>query len=131
MTEIDDRHARGLRIMEEVQGAEAARALRDTFADVSPDFADWIVGSAFADVYGREGLTHPQRQLVTIGALTALGGTEPQLAIHIRNALNVGVSPREVVEAIFHTTLFAGLPRAFNALKVAERTFAEDGVALD
>ena len=126
-----DRHARGLELMEAVQGPDAAAAIRGAFAEVSPDFADYVVEAGFADVYGRAGLTLAQRQLLNVGVLTAIGGAEPQLAVHIRGALNVGVSPREIVEAIFHVALYAGHPRAVNGFRVAEDVFDERGVTVE
>ena len=130
MTSSSERHARGLELMEEVQGADAAAAIRDSFAEICPEFADYIVEAGFADVYGRDGLTLPQRQLLNVAVLTAIGGAERQLEVHIRGALNVGVSPREIVEAIFHVALYAGHPRAVNGFRVARETFQQHGVAL-
>jgi len=131
MTTDSDRHARGLKLMEVVQGGEAAQRIRESFADVCPDFADYIVEAGFGDVYGREGLTLAQRQLLNVAVLTAIGGAERQLAIHIRGALNVGVSPREIVEAIFHVALYAGHPRAVNGFRIAKETFEQQDVTVE
>jgi 4-carboxymuconolactone decarboxylase len=128
VTSSSERHARGLELMEQVQGAEAAAAIRDSFAEVCPDFADYILEAGFADVYGREGLSLPQRQLLNVAVLTAIGGAERQLEVHIRGALNVGVTPREIVEAIFHVALYAGHPRAVNGFRIARETFEREGV---
>ena len=70
---------------------------------------------AFGDIYGRPGLDARSRQLVTIGVLTALGGCEPQLKVHVGAALNVGLTPDEIVEAMLHAAVYAGFPRALNA----------------
>ena len=64
------------------------------------------------------------RQLVTIGALTALGGCEPQLRVHMGAALNVGLTEEEIVEALLHSSVYAGFPRALNATFVAREVFA-------
>ena len=72
-----------------------------------------------------EDLDPRSRQLVTIGVLTALGGCEPQLRIHIGAALNVGLTREEIVEAILHASVYAGFPRALNATFVAREVFAE------
>src|ERR1035437_5528435 len=79
---------------------------------------------AFGDVSARPGLTHAQRQLVTLGMLTALGGCEAQLEVHINASLNVGLTPTEIVEAITHTAVYCGFPKALNAIFVAQRVFA-------
>jgi 4-carboxymuconolactone decarboxylase len=70
-------------------------------------------------------LAPPQRQLVTLGVLTALGGCEPQLEVHVNAALNVGLTPAEIVEAITHAAVYCGFPRALNAVFAARRVFAE------
>ena len=66
---------------------------------------------------------------MTIGVLTALGGCEPQLRIHIGAALNVGLTREEVIEAILHASVYAGFPRALNAVFAAREVFAERDVA--
>lgn len=91
--------------MERIQGPEAAAGIRDSFDEISPDFGRYIVEAGFADIYGREELTLAQRQLLNVGVLTAIGGVERQLAVHIRGALNVEVTPSEIIEAIFHVAL--------------------------
>jgi 4-carboxymuconolactone decarboxylase len=122
------RYERGLEVMESIQGADAAAGIRDSFDEISPDFGRYVVEAGFADVYGRPGLTLAQRQLLNVGVLTAIGGAEPQLAVHLRGALNVGVTPREIVEAVFHVALYAGHPRTVNGLRVVKEVFAERGI---
>jgi 4-carboxymuconolactone decarboxylase len=110
----------------EVDGVGGQRVI-DSLAEIAPDLGRFI-GSAFGDIYTRPDLDLPHRELVTIAALTALGGAEPQLEVHINAALNVGLTAREVVEAIVHCVPYAGFPRALNAIFVAKRVFAERGV---
>ena len=65
------------------------------------------------------------RELVTVGALTALGNAQPQLKAHIRGALNAGCTPREVLEVIMQMAVYAGFPAALNGLTAAREVFAE------
>jgi 4-carboxymuconolactone decarboxylase len=125
----DDRYERGLQRLREVQGDDADEAVLRAYGSLDPDFARYAVEAGWADVYGRPGLTLAQRQLLNIAALTTLGA-EPQLAAHVRGALNVGVTPREIVEAVFHLVLYAGHPRVLNAFGVVREVFAERGIAL-
>jgi 4-carboxymuconolactone decarboxylase len=97
-------------------------------ADVAPDLGRFVAEFAFGDLYSRPGLEPPQRQLLTIAALTALGGCEPQLTFHIGAALNVGVEPATIVETLLHTLAYAGFPRTVNAVATAKQVFAERGV---
>ena len=87
-----------------------------------------IVAYGYGDVYSREGLTPQQRQLITIGILTSLGGCESQLKVHTGSALNVGLAPAEIVEAVIHAAVYCGFPRALNAIGVVKEVLAERGL---
>ncbi len=126
MTERE-RFERGLAILDAVDG-EGGRRVVDSLADIAPDLARHVVGYGFGEVYARPGLRPEQRQLVTLGILTALGGCEPQLEVHIAGALNVGLTPTEIVEALTHSAVYCGFPKALNAVFVAKRVFAERGL---
>jgi 4-carboxymuconolactone decarboxylase len=118
------RFARGFATFAAVDGEGGQRVI-DSLADIAPALAHHIVAFGFGDVYSRPGLTPPQRQLVTIGMLTALGGCEPQLEVHLNTALNVGLTPTEIVEAITHAAVYCGFPKALNAIFVAKKVFGE------
>jgi 4-carboxymuconolactone decarboxylase len=118
------RYDRGAAVLAAVDG-EGGHRVVDALADIAPGFAHHVVAYGFGDVYNRPGLTPAQRQLVTLGMLTALGGCEPQLAVHVDASLNVGLTPAEIVEAITHAAVYCGFPKALNAIFVAKQVFAE------
>ena len=60
--------------------------------------------------------------------LTALGGCEPQLEVHINAAVHVGLTPQEIVEALLHSAVYCGMPKARNATFVAKKVFTERGL---
>ncbi|GAA4573606.1 carboxymuconolactone decarboxylase family protein [Planotetraspora kaengkrachanensis] len=122
-----DRFARGFEILTRIDGEGGQRVI-DSLADISPELGHQVVAWAFGDIYARPGLVPPDRQLVTLGVLTALGGCEPQLEVHINAALNVGLTPEEVIEALLHAAVYCGIPRALNATFVAKKVFAERGL---
>lgn len=74
-------------------------------------------------MYSRQVIPHPVRQLVTVASLTVLEKTE-ELELHIHAALNVGCTPREVAEVIFQTAVYGGVPAMNQGLK-ALRTVLE------
>ncbi|WP_405498054.1 carboxymuconolactone decarboxylase family protein [Nocardia sp. NBC_00511] len=119
-----DRYRRGLSVLDEVGGL-SGRAVVDRLADLAPDLGRYVVEFGYGDVYSDPGLTLPQRQLATVAALTGMGTAAPQLRWHIDGALNVGVTPAEVVETIIHIGLYAGFPAVLNALAIARAAFAE------
>ena len=62
---------------------------------------------------------------MTLGILTALGGCEAQLDVHINASLNVGLTPQKIVEAFLHAAVYCGFPRALNATFAAKKVFTE------
>jgi len=104
-------------------------ALRKGMAPISPDFADMMVEFGYGEMMSRPGLDPKSRQMVTLGALAALGHPVDQLKGHINGALSVGVTPQEIVEALMQVAIYAGFPAATNALRVAKRVFADRGVS--
>ncbi|MET0354638.1 MAG: carboxymuconolactone decarboxylase family protein, partial [Plantibacter flavus] len=68
--------------------------------------------------------------LITLAALVALGGLEPQLRGHTRGAINVGCSATEILETVIHTVQYAGFPRALNAIRVVTDALIEVGVEI-
>lgn len=105
--------------------APAAQAQWDNLTDVYPDFARWIVESAYADVLGRPQLSLRDRELATVAALAALGNAAPQLKAHVIGALNNGLTRQDICEVIMQMAVYAGVPAAINALAVAKEAFDE------
>jgi 4-carboxymuconolactone decarboxylase len=126
-TEQSERYRRGWKRLMEVDAAGGERVIQ-SLGDVAPDLGRYVVEFAFGEIYQRPVLDLRQRQLITISALTTLGGAEPQLEVHVNAALNVGLTAREVVEAILHCIPYTGFPRVLNAIFVAKRVFAERNV---
>ncbi|HVX42351.1 MAG TPA: carboxymuconolactone decarboxylase family protein, partial [Mycobacteriales bacterium] len=123
----DDRYERGLQTLQAIDGGGGQRAI-DALADIAPDLAHHLIAYGFGDIYSRPGLEPKQRQLVTIGTLTALGGCEAQLEVHINTSLRVGLSPAEIVEVLIQASAYCGFPRALNAIGVAKQVFASQGL---
>ncbi|MFE2721676.1 carboxymuconolactone decarboxylase family protein [Kitasatospora sp. NPDC059327] len=122
-----DRYDRGLEVLTRIDG-EAGQRVVDSLADISPELGHQIVAWGFGEIYRRPGLAPRDRQLVTLGMLTALGGCEAQLDVHVNAALNVGLGPEEIVEALLHSAGYCGFPKALNATFVAKKVFAERGL---
>ncbi|WP_132152802.1 carboxymuconolactone decarboxylase family protein [Kribbella antiqua] len=125
--EEQTRYERGLAVLAAVDGGSAP-AVMENLADIAPALAHHVVAFGFGDIYARPGLDPKQRQLVTLGILTALGGCEPQLEVHVRTSLNVGLTTTEIVEALTHAAGYCGFPKALNAIFVAKKVFAERGL---
>ena len=103
-----------------VDRAEANKTALDA------DFQAFITEGAWGSVWARPGFTLRERSIVTLALLAALGNHE-ELAMHVRATARTGATPEDLVEAMLHVAVYAGVPRANHALKIIKETYAEMG----
>ena len=127
VTGRQQRFERGKEVLDSVDGDAGARVI-DSLTDIAPELGYQVVAWGFGEIYSRPELEPRDRQLVTLGMLTALGGCEPQLEVHVHASLNVGLTPQQIVEALLHSAVYCGFPRALNATFTAKKVFAERGL---
>ncbi len=119
MTTSDDLRAAGREIQGRLWPAtRSAPTGRFPAAQLAPEFFDWVQQTAFGAVWAREGLPVRDRSMVTVAVLASLGQTE-ELRVHLAGARNVGLSRDELVEVLMHIAVYAGVPAAVAALRVA------------
>ena len=94
----------------------------------SPQMYDAVVEAAFGQMMAQAGLSRTAREMTTVALLAAAGGAERQLATHARAALRHGVAPAELRALCEHVAVYAGFPRALNALEVVDRVLTQAGV---
>jgi 4-carboxymuconolactone decarboxylase len=122
----DERYERGMAVRREVLGeSHVDRAVAGS-TEFSAPFQELIVGVAWADVWGRPGLDRRTRSCLTLALLTALR-CEDELAMHVRAAVRNGLTAAEIAEVLLHTAIYAGVPAANAAFRIAQRTLAELG----
>mgnify|MGYP003352937953 CR=1 FL=1 len=90
------------------------------------DLGRMVIETAYGDVYDRPGLSLRDRQLVTVGVLTALGRSS-QLPQHLRTSLRHGVTEAELAEVILQVAVLAGFPVAMNAMVSLQKAAAGRG----
>ena len=78
----------------------------------------------FGDVWERKELSKRDRSLITVAALVALNRPE-QLRFHLGRAVENGVKPQELIEAITHLAFYSGWPNAMSAMSVAKEIFSK------
>ena len=83
-----------------------------------------ITDAAWGHVWARGTIPLRERSMMTIALLAGLGN-ETELALHIRATANTGASEADVMEALLHVAIYAGVPRANQATRIARDTFAE------
>ena len=116
----------GARTLAALQDEQTTAGWTATLDSQAPGMADWVIGAVFGGTYQRSGISLRDRQLLNLGALTALGGVDPQLAGHVSTSRRVGMEPSEVTEALVHLVPYVGLPKALAALRVAAAVLAEE-----
>ncbi len=107
------RFKRGLARLKEVDG-HAGQEVVDKIGDLGR----YIIEFAFGDIYSRPGMSLREREIATVATLTALGGREPQLRVHMEAALHVGITLQEIEEVVLQTVPYAGFPTAINAMNM-------------
>lgn len=120
---MSERYTQGMATRRRVLGdahvdrAEAAKTAFDT------PFQTLITESAWGTVWARDTITPRERSMLTIALLAGLGN-DHELAMHLRATANTGATPEDVMEALLHVAIYAGVPRANHAIKIAKETFA-------
>ena len=126
---MSDRYADGMKIRRKVLGdahVDAAEANKSAFDE---PFQALITEAAWGNVWARDTLALRERSMLTIALLAATGNFD-EIAMHIRATANTGASPEDVMEALLHVAVYAGVPRANHAIKIARQTYADMGVEL-
>ncbi len=119
-----DRHKEGLKVRRAVLGeayVERAQAAENEFNSA---FQDLLTRYAWGEVWSRTGLPRRARSLITIAMLVALN-RDDELKMHIRGALQSGVTREELRETLLHAAIYCGLPAANSAFHLAEEVFSE------
>ena len=101
-----------------VDRAEAAKTEFDL------PFQSLITESAWGTVWSSDKISRRERSMLTIALLAATGNFE-EIPMHIRATLRTGASKDDIAEALQHVAIYAGVPKANHALKLAKQTFAE------
>ncbi|QQO08847.1 carboxymuconolactone decarboxylase family protein [Breznakiella homolactica] len=124
------RFAVGSHNLSQVDG-HAGKKVIASLADIAPDLGKYIIEFAFGDIYSRDGLSLEEREMITVTALLASGGCEAQLEVHINGSLNVGISPRKIIEIFIHCIPYTGFPRVLNAVNTAKKVFSERNIKMN
>lgn len=85
-------------------------------------FQELITEAAWGSVWSRPTWTKRERSMVTIALLAALGHDE-EVAMHVRATVNTGASREDVTETLLHVAIYAGVPAANHAFKIAKQVF--------
>ena len=90
-------------------------------------FVALVTESAWGQVWASDALPLRERSMITLAILAGLGNLE-EFELHLRATLRTGASARDVAEVLQHVAIYAGVPRANSAVRIAKRVLAELGV---
>ncbi|MBK4214624.1 4-carboxymuconolactone decarboxylase [Paracoccus caeni] len=119
-----DRQMQGMKTRRRVLGethVDRAEAEKDVF---DAPYQDLITEAAWGHVWSRDTISLRERSMLTIALLAGLGN-DHELAMHIRATMNTGATADDIMETLLHVAIYAGVPRANHAFKIAKETLAE------
>jgi 4-carboxymuconolactone decarboxylase len=119
----NEQYKKGMEIRRSVLGNAHVDKAEANKTDFDKDFQEYITNNAWGAVWSRPGLTTRERSLITIALLAALGHEE-ELAMHIKATKNTGATENDVKEVLLHTAVYAGVPVANGAIKIAKEIFS-------
>lgn len=120
-----ERYDAGLKTRREVLGAAYVDKSVATVDDFNREFQELLNTYCWNDVWNRPGLPRKTRSVMNLCMLIALGKAH-ELKLHIRGALNNGLTKDEIKEVFLQTAIYCGVPAAVEAFRCAREVFAED-----
>ena len=128
---VSGRHAAGMEVRRAVLGNDHVDRAEKASTDFDAPFQTLITEAAWGTLWARPNWTRRERSMVTLALLAALGHDD-EVALHIRATANTGASRDDIREAFLHVAIYAGVPAANRAMRIAKAVFAEmDGTSDD
>jgi 4-carboxymuconolactone decarboxylase len=124
---MDDQHRReqGMSVRRAVLGDPHVDRATAAASGFTADFQDLITRYAWGEIWARPGLDRRTRSCITLAMLAALGHDE-ELAMHVRAALGNGLSAAEINEVLLQVAIYAGVPAANRAFRVAQQVLGTE-----
>ena len=121
---MSDRYETGMKVRRSVLGDAHVDRAETAKTEFDEPFQTLITETAWGNVWASDGISDRERSMLTLALLAALGNFE-EIPMHIRATARTGASKQDVLEAFQHVAIYAGVPRANRALKLAKQTYAE------
>ena len=120
----NEMYEKGLQVRREVLGSDYVDRAIGSADDFNRDFQEILTEYCWGAVWGRPGLSRRQRSLNNICMLSALGRSH-ELELHLKGALNNGVSVDEIKETLIQVAVYCGAPAAVEGFRIARRVLDE------
>ncbi len=119
------RYEAGLQVRRAVLGAEYVDKAISSADDFNRPLQELVTEYCWGEVWTRPGLDRKTRSIMNLAMLTALNRPH-EIKLHVRGALNNGLSKNEIREVFLQTAIYCGVPAAIDGMRVAKEVFAED-----
>ncbi len=127
---MTDLYDDGLKVRKEVLGAAYVDKSLASADEFMMTFQEHVTKYCWGAIWSRDGLDRKTRSIVNLAMLSSLHrGSE--LKLHVRGALNNGVTPDEIKEIFLQVAVYAGVPAGLESFKIAHEVMAEAGVKTD
>ena len=123
----DELFETGLAIRKSVLGKEFVEKSIASADDFNMPLQELVTEYCWGAVWGREELPRKQRSMLNLAMLVALNRPH-ELRLHIRGAINNGVTKEEMREVFLQTAIYCGVPAAIDAFRNAREVFKELGI---
>ena len=114
----------GLKTRREVLGAEYVDASIKNADDFNRDMQELVTQYCWGDVWNRPGLERKTRSFLNLAMLTALNRPH-EIKLHVRGAINNGLTKDEIKEVFLQAAIYCGVPAAIDSFRVAKEVFKE------
>ena len=118
---------KGLKVRREVLGAEHVDASLENADEFSMPIQEFVTEYCWGEIWNRPGLERRTRSLLNLAMITALNRPQ-ELKLHVRGAINNGVTREEIAEVFLQTAVYCGVPAAIGSFRVAREVFEEMGI---
>lgn len=119
-----DRYRKGMVTRRRVLGDAHVDRASASATPFDQPFQEMITEGAWGTVWSRPNISPRERSMITIALLAALGHDE-EVAMHVRATANTGASREDITEALLHVAIYAGVPAANRAFKIAKHVFEQ------
>jgi len=120
-----ERFAKGLEVRRAVLGEKHVNKSLEKRDSFTEEFQDLVTRHAWGEIWTRPGLPRHTRSLITLAMLIALN-REGEIRLHLRGAMNNGVTRDEIKELFLQAAVYCGVQAANAAFRAAEEVFADE-----
>jgi 4-carboxymuconolactone decarboxylase len=121
---LSSRYREGLAVRRAVLGDPHVDNAEKATTEFDRPFQEMITETAWGTLWARPAWSKRDRSIVTLALLAALGHDD-EVAMHVRATANTGATREDVREAFLHVAVYAGVPAANRAIRIAKQVFAE------